>query len=104
MKKESELDEGSGNERTNWRHFLIICSVLISAYLLNGDHAPTVCNICTTVPAAIFTYGQLSDHATRIFAYVRFLLKHSDSDSYVRYEKRKLLYVQMSRTCYYDIR
>uniref|UniRef100_A0AAF5Q3W6 Major sperm protein n=1 Tax=Wuchereria bancrofti TaxID=6293 RepID=A0AAF5Q3W6_WUCBA len=68
MKKESEIDE-TRNKKTNWRHFFIICSVLISAYLINGEHAQTVCNICTTVPAAIFTYEQLSDHATRIFAY-----------------------------------
>uniref|UniRef100_A0A1I7VL59 Major sperm protein n=1 Tax=Loa loa TaxID=7209 RepID=A0A1I7VL59_LOALO len=68
IKKESGTDEGR-NKKTNWRHFFIVCSVLISAYLINGEHAQTVCNICTTVPAAIFTYGQLSDHATRIFAY-----------------------------------
>ncbi|KAK6103771.1 MSP (Major sperm protein) domain family protein [Brugia pahangi] len=68
MKKKSEIDE-TRNKKINWRHFFIICSVLISAYLINGEHAQTVCNICTTVPAAIFTYEQLSDHTTRIFAY-----------------------------------
>ncbi|KAL3994929.1 MSP (Major sperm protein) domain family protein [Acanthocheilonema viteae] len=66
--KGSEGDE-ERNRKINWRHFFIVCSVLISAYLINGEYAQTVCNICTTVPAAIFTYGQLSDHATRVFAY-----------------------------------
>lgn len=66
---ESEINDRR-NKKINWRHFFIICSVLISAYLINGEHAQTVCNICTTVPAAIFTYGQLSDHTVRIFAYV----------------------------------
>ncbi|VDK67164.1 unnamed protein product [Litomosoides sigmodontis] len=68
LNKGSESDDGRKG-KTNWRHFFIVCSVLISAYLINGEYAQTVCNICTTVPAAIFTYGQLSDHATRIFAY-----------------------------------
>uniref|UniRef100_A0A915PYN7 Diacylglycerol kinase n=1 Tax=Setaria digitata TaxID=48799 RepID=A0A915PYN7_9BILA len=67
VKKELETD--NRDKRTNWRQFFIISSVLISAYLINGEHAQTVCNICTTVPAAIFTYRQLSDRATRVFAY-----------------------------------
>lgn len=62
-------DYGDQKE-TNWRQLFIICSVLVSAYLINGEHAQAVCNICTTVPAAIFTYKQLSDRATRVFAYV----------------------------------
>ncbi|MCP9263748.1 Major sperm protein [Dirofilaria immitis] len=71
VRKESEINNGQQrSKRINWRQFFIICSILISAYLVNGEHAQTVCNICTTVPAAIFTYGQLSDHTTRIFAYV----------------------------------
>ncbi|KAM3718387.1 Major sperm protein [Dirofilaria immitis] len=70
VRKESEINNGQQrSKRINWRQFFIICSILISAYLVNGEHAQTVCNICTTVPAAIFTYGQLSDHTTRIFAY-----------------------------------
>uniref|UniRef100_A0A0R3S6F6 Major sperm protein n=1 Tax=Elaeophora elaphi TaxID=1147741 RepID=A0A0R3S6F6_9BILA len=90
VKKESESDI-ERDRKTNWRHFFIICSILISAYLINGEHAQTVCNICTTVPAAIFTYIQLSDHATRIFAYVTKNLREQQQQQQQHQYHRKVM-------------
>ncbi|KHN72082.1 hypothetical protein Tcan_15019 [Toxocara canis] len=51
------------------RDAFIVSVVLISAYLLNGRYAHAVCNLFTAVPASLFSYAQLSDHTTHMFAY-----------------------------------
>uniref|UniRef100_A0A915ADV7 Major sperm protein n=1 Tax=Parascaris univalens TaxID=6257 RepID=A0A915ADV7_PARUN len=51
------------------RNALVLIIVVISAYLLHGRHAQAVCNLCTALPACIFSYVQLSDHSTQLFAF-----------------------------------
>ncbi|VDN05764.1 unnamed protein product [Thelazia callipaeda] len=65
----TELEMMKVEKQTNWRQWFIVCSAVIAVYLIHGEHAKSVCNISTTLPAAFFTYKQLSDQRTRIFAY-----------------------------------
>lgn len=58
------------SQRRMLRDALVLIIVIISAYLLHGRYAQAVCNLCTALPACIFSYVQLSDRSTQLFAFV----------------------------------
>ncbi|MFH4974887.1 hypothetical protein AB6A40_001596 [Gnathostoma spinigerum] len=47
----------------------ILVAVIISCYLTVGEYSHAVCNLFTTVPAAVFTYNRLSDENANIYDY-----------------------------------
>uniref|UniRef100_A0A0M3HN67 Major sperm protein n=1 Tax=Ascaris lumbricoides TaxID=6252 RepID=A0A0M3HN67_ASCLU len=57
------------SQRRMLRDALVLIIVIISAYLLHGRYAQAVCNLCTALPACIFSYVQLSDRSTQLFAF-----------------------------------
>ncbi|KHN81648.1 hypothetical protein Tcan_03489 [Toxocara canis] len=56
-------------QRKTIRDAFIVSLVLISFCILNSPYARAVCNVCTVIPACVFSYAQLYDSSTRLFAY-----------------------------------
>uniref|UniRef100_A0A915AA09 Uncharacterized protein n=1 Tax=Parascaris univalens TaxID=6257 RepID=A0A915AA09_PARUN len=51
------------------RYAFSLTMILIATIVLNSQYGQAVCNVCTVIPACVFSFAQLSDRNTRTFAY-----------------------------------